>query len=77
MSLPDGWMKACEVSENRLRDFTQIEPINPMLCLSTECPAAKIFDTMTPSGVFVRVVNCQFSKCIRRYPEKRDLKYMK
>lgn len=76
MVLPDGWAKACECSEDRLKDYIPIEAINPTLCVESLCPAAKVLQTPIPGGVVVQVF-CTFSKCIHRLPEKKDLKYMK
>ena len=76
MNLPEGWVEACGVAEDRLKNFTPIEPINASFCLEQDCPAAKVLDIVTPFGQN-RMVYCMFSKCLRRYPSKKELKYLK
>ena len=74
--MPDGWLEACRISENRLRDITPIDAINASMCLETECPAAQVLDMTTPFGT-TRMVYCIFSKCIHRYPTKKEMRLMK
>lgn len=76
MSLPDEWVAACHISENRMRDETPIDNIRLSFCLAHECPAAKMEVRETPFGEVV-MVNCMFSKCFRRYPSKKELKCFK
>jgi len=76
MSLPDEWVDACHISENRMRDETPIDNIRLSFCMNHSCPAAQMIIHDTPMGEVIQV-NCQFSKCIRRYPSKKELKMMK
>jgi len=76
MSLPDGWVTACELAEDRLKDHIPIEAINPTLCVETSCPAAKVLQIPISGGMMIQIY-CTFSKCIHRLPEKKDLRFMK
>jgi len=76
LNLPDGWIHACEESEARLKDYTPLNPINAQFCLETTCPGAKILVVPTPWGNNV-IFGCMFSKCVRRYPSRKELKYMR
>jgi hypothetical protein len=76
MSLPDEWVEAVKISENRMRDETPLEPVFATFCINKDCPAAKVYTNETPFGAMVNIL-CMFSKCIRRYPSKKELKLMK
>ncbi len=72
MHMPDGWSRACELSEDRLKNYTPINPISAAFCLQQTCPAARILD-VDVNGVTIQYVYCQFSKCIRRYPTRKEM----
>jgi len=76
MSLPEGWVRACELAEDRLKNYTPIDPINATYCLSTECPAAKVLDAYTQFGQ-TRIVYCMFSRCLKRYPTRKEMRFFK
>ena len=77
MNLPDGWIHACEESEAKLKDYTPLNPINAQFCLETVCPGLKILEISTPWENKIYTCSCMFSKCLKRYPSRRELKYMK
>ena len=76
MSLPDNWGEACRASEARMKDRTPIDPINAIFCLENDCPAAQCITLPTPYGLQT-LLYCQFSKCIHRFPSKKEMKYLK
>ena len=76
MSLPDNWLEACKKSENRMKDETPIDNIRAAYCINNQCPAAKVMVMEMPFGEMINI-SCVFSKCVHRYPSKKELKLFK